>query len=104
MADAELADLIWLFEDEPQAQEDEPWPIGLHTFRLVRGRLAVKFSVDPLAGDAYMSLYADNQEIASVERIRRIERLSIEKSDGYEGLQVTFRGDYLDVSGCRRDR
>jgi hypothetical protein len=93
---AELSDLIWLFEDEPESRQEEPWPIGLHTFRLARGNQAVKFSVDPIAGDAYISLYADDREIASVERIRRIEHLTIEKQDGYEGLQITFRGDYLD--------
>ncbi|MEU0566867.1 hypothetical protein ABZ297_15955 [Nonomuraea sp. NPDC005983] len=30
----ELAELIWLFEDEPQSQyEDVHWPVGLHSFR-----------------------------------------------------------------------
>jgi hypothetical protein len=93
---ARLADLIWLFEDEPQSPDGEPWPIGLHTFRLTRGTQAVRFSVDPLAGDVYLSLYVDDQEIASVERIRRVERLLIDKKDGHEGLQMTFRDGYLD--------
>jgi hypothetical protein len=31
----DLADLIWLFEDEPTASEDDlSWPVGLHSFRV----------------------------------------------------------------------
>ncbi|MET9343706.1 MULTISPECIES: DUF3108 domain-containing protein [unclassified Nonomuraea] len=91
----ELADLIWLFEGDPEPQHDDVgWPIGLHAFHLVRGATAVLFSLDPLAGEAYVSLYADGQEIATVSRLRPLGRLSVE-SDGprYEGLTLWFRDE-----------
>jgi hypothetical protein len=58
----ELADLIWLFEEEPTPQyPDLAWPDGLQSFRLRRGDREVLFSLDPLSGKAYISLYATGQ-------------------------------------------
>ena len=54
---SELADLIWLFEDEPASDCREAWPVGLQSFRLRRADREVLFSLDPLASDAYISLY-----------------------------------------------
>ncbi|MBL7496726.1 hypothetical protein I6A84_44110 [Frankia sp. CNm7] len=62
----DLADLIWLFEDEPTSEIDSPWPVGLHSFRLARGEQEVLFSLDPLPGDAYITLFAAGKEIASL--------------------------------------
>lgn len=90
----ELADLIWLFEDEPTAEE--PWPVGLQSFRLERGEHMVIFSLDPFPGDAYITLHADGHEIASIGRLRRIETLTIVKRDGYEGLELRFVGSKHD--------
>ena len=90
----ELVDLIWLFEDEPKSEDpDLSWPEGLQSFRLCRGDREVLFSVDPLAGDAYISLYVAGQEMAHLGRLRRVETLRITKKDGYEGLVLNFAGD-----------
>lgn len=89
----ELADLIWLFEDEPTAKHpDLAWPDGLQSFRLERGDRTVLFSLDPLAGEAYITLHASEREIASVGRLRKVETLTIVKRDGYEGLELRFVG------------
>jgi hypothetical protein len=89
----DLADLIWLFEDEPTAQfPDVAWPVGLHSFRLRRGDREVLFSIDPTDGDAQISLYVAGQEMTYLRRLRWIERLTIEKKDGYEGLVLYFAG------------
>lgn len=93
----ELADLIWLFEDEPTMQyPDLAWPVGLQSFRLRRGDREVLFSLDPLAGEAYISLYLAGQEMTYLGRLRRIETLRIVKEDGYEGLVLNFAGGKLD--------
>jgi hypothetical protein len=91
----ELADLIWLFEDEPQGEyEDVHWPVGLHSFQLTRGAISVLFSIDPTAGEAYISLYVDGEEITYINRLRRLGRLSVEgERSGYEGLKLWFRED-----------
>lgn len=89
----DLADLIWLFEGEPTGQHaDLHWPVGLHTFRLRRGDHEVLFSLDPFPGDAYVSLYSGGREIAYVGRLRTVERLTIVKRDGCEGLELRFVG------------
>jgi len=93
----ELADLIWLFEDEPIAKyPDSDWPYGLQTFQLQRGDRTVVFSLDPYYGEAYITLHAGGQEIASVDRLRGIERLTIVKRDGREGLELKFTSDKHD--------
>jgi hypothetical protein len=93
----ELADLIWLFEDEPIAKyPDLTWPDGLQSFRLKRGDSTVLFSLDPFAGEAYITLQAGKREIASVGRLRRIEALTIVKRDRYEGLELRFVGSKHD--------
>ena len=89
----DLADLIWLFEDEPTVEfPDVAWPVGLHSFRLRRGDHEVLFSIDPTDGDAQISLYVAGQEMIYLRRLRWIERLTIEKKDGYEGLVLYFTG------------
>lgn len=88
----ELADLIWLFEEEPASDCGEAWPIGLHSFRLRRADREVLFSLDPLAGEAYISLYAAGQEMVSIGRVRRVEKLAVVKREGYEGLELVFIG------------
>lgn len=93
----ELADLIWLFEDEPTAEHpDCAWPVGLQSFQLERGDRTVRFSLDPVAGEAYITLHAGGREIASVDRLRRVETLTIVKRDGYEGLELRFVGNKHD--------
>jgi hypothetical protein len=93
----ELAELIWLFEDEPTPEyPDLGWPAGLHSFRLHRGDREVLFSLDPLAGDAYISLFAGGQEMVQLGRLRRIETLRIVKDDGCEGLVLNFVGGKLE--------
>ena len=92
----ELADLIWLFEDEPASDDGEPWPVGLQSFRLRRGDREVLFSLDPLAGEAYISLYVAGQEMMYLGRLRRIETLTIVNEDGYEGLALNFEGANFD--------
>ena len=88
-----LADLIWLFEDEPTAEyPDCAWPVGLQSFQLERGDRTVIFSLDPFPGDAYITLHAGGQEIASVGKLRTVETLTIVKRDGYEGLELRFVG------------
>lgn len=87
----ELADLIWLFEDEPSPEmPDLHWPNGLQSFRRRRGDREVLFSLDPLAGEAYITLYVDGREVASVGRLRRLETLRVVRRDGYEGLELRF--------------
>ncbi|MGW6503025.1 hypothetical protein [Nonomuraea angiospora] len=92
----ELAELIWLFEDEPQGEDDDVhWPVGLHSFQLTRGAISVLFSIDPAAGEAYISLYANGEEITYIGRLWRLERLSVERErSGYEGLRLWFLEDY----------
>jgi hypothetical protein len=87
---AELADLIWLFEGDPVSGIGERWPIGLQSFRLQRGGLEVLFSLDPLAGEAYISLYVAGQEVVTVGRLRRVEKMTVVKKQGYEGLEMRF--------------
>jgi hypothetical protein len=89
----DLADLIWLFEDEPTVEyPDLAWPVGLHSFRLRRGDREVLFSVDPASGEAQISLYVAGQEMACLGRLRWIETFTIVKKDGYEGLVLHFAG------------
>jgi hypothetical protein len=93
----ELADLIWLFEDEPVPKHPDPgWPVGLHSFRVRRSNREVVFSLDPLAGDAYISLFVEGEEVMQLGRLRRIDTLRIVKNDGYEGLVLSFVGDKLE--------
>lgn len=91
----ELAELIWLFEDEPQGEyEDVHWPVGLHSFQLTRDAISVLFSIDPTAGEAHISLYMDDEEITCIKRLRRLGRLSVERErSGYEGLKLWFPED-----------
>lgn len=71
----DVADLIWLFEDEPTAEDpDLAWPVGLHSFRLRRGDREVLFSLDPAYGEVYISLYVAGQEMTYLGRLRRIVR------------------------------
>jgi hypothetical protein len=89
----ELAELIWLSEDEPSAADpDDHWPVGLHSFRLRRGECEVVFSIAPFPGEAFISLYAGGRELASIGRLRRVETLTVVKRDGYEGLELRFVG------------
>jgi hypothetical protein len=87
----DLADLIWLFEDEPTASEDDlRWPVGLHSFRLRRGDREVVFSLDPMSGEAYVSLFDRDSEVVSLGRLRRLERLTVDKDGEREGLVLRF--------------
>lgn len=94
----ELADLIWLFEDNPTGEdpEDRTWPDGLQSFRLERGDRTVDFSLDAFHGEVYITLYAGGHEIAFVGRLRTIATLHIIKRDGYEGLELMFVGSKHD--------
>jgi hypothetical protein len=93
----DLADLIWLFEDDPTVKyPDLAWPVGLHSFKLRRGDREVLFSVNPDYGDAVISLYVAGQEMTYLGRLRRIETLTIEKRDEYEGLVLNFAGSKLE--------
>ncbi|MFI7641011.1 hypothetical protein [Nonomuraea sp. NPDC049400] len=57
--------------------------------------ISVLFSIDPAAGEAYISLYADGEEITYIRRLRRLGRLSVERGrSGYEGLKLWFSEDY----------
>lgn len=89
----DLADLIWLFEDEPTGEHtDLAWPHGLQSFRLRRGDHEVVFSLDPFPGEAYINLYTAGHKITSLGRLRTVETLTIVKRDGYEGLELRFIG------------
>jgi hypothetical protein len=92
----ELAELIWLFEDEPVSDCGAAWPVGLQSFRLRRADREVLFSLDPLVGDAYITLYMAGQEMVSIGRLRRVEKLTVVKKNGYEGLELIFAGDRHD--------
>jgi hypothetical protein len=93
----ELADLIWLFEDEPTSMdEDLTWPVGLQSFRLRRGSREVLFSLDPTSGEAYLTMFEAGEEVMTIGRIRKLESLTIEKRDEYEGLILHFNCDELD--------
>jgi hypothetical protein len=93
----ELADLIWLFEDEPTSDyPDLAWPAGLQSFRLRRGDREVLFSLDPLSGEACISLYVAGQEMMYLGSLRRVETLTIVKEDGYEGLALNFEDAKFD--------
>jgi hypothetical protein len=92
----DLADLIWLFENQPASDCGEAWPIGLQSFRLRRDDREVLFSLDPVAGEAYVTVYAAGQEIMSLGRLRQIETLTIVKENGYEGLALNFQGARFD--------
>ena len=52
--------------------------------------MRILFSLDPMAGEAYITLYADGQELASVGRLRRLETLRIVRRNGHEGLELRF--------------
>ncbi|MGW1737621.1 hypothetical protein ACWCPQ_02300 [Nocardia sp. NPDC001965] len=93
----ELAELIWLFEAEPTREFDDlEWPVGLFSFRLARGDQAVSFSLDPTAGEAYISLYAGEHEHTRLGRIRRLDRLTVVRGPAdYEGLRL-WPPDYTD--------
>lgn len=87
----ELADLIWLFEDEPTSSyEDLSWPVGLQSFRLRRGSREVLFSLDPTSGEAYVSIFEGGDEVVSLGRLRRLERLTVEKDGDRESLVLRF--------------
>lgn len=87
----ELADLIWLFEDNPTAElEDMSWPVGLHSFRLQRSNREVLFSLDPVSGEAYVTLFEAGDEIVSLGRLRKLEGLTVEKQTGQERLVLRF--------------
>ncbi|MEU0566863.1 hypothetical protein ABZ297_15935 [Nonomuraea sp. NPDC005983] len=46
-----------------------------------------------MAGEAYISLYVDNAELASLGRLRTLDWLSIErKQPDYEGMELWLRG------------
>ncbi|MFC9894967.1 hypothetical protein ACFVMC_14880 [Nocardia sp. NPDC127579] len=94
----DLADLIWLFEDEPTRQFDDlEWPIGLHSFRLTRGAHTVLFSLDPTAGEAYISLRTGEGEHTYLGRLRPVDRIGIDRgSADYEGLRLWFRDSASD--------
>ncbi|NEA27990.1 hypothetical protein [Actinomadura bangladeshensis] len=93
----ELADLIWLFEDEPTSMdEDLTWPVGLQSFRLRRGSREVLFSLDPTSGEAYLTMFEPGEEVMTIGRIRKLKSLTIEKRDEYEGLILHFNSDELD--------
>ncbi|WP_062998504.1 hypothetical protein [Nocardia mikamii] len=86
----DLAELISLFEDAPTTEYDDlDWPVGRHTFRLTRGRITVRFALDPLAGEVAVTLFADEQEVAHLGRIRTVDRLTITRDrSGGEGLRL----------------
>ncbi|GAA4571423.1 hypothetical protein [Planotetraspora kaengkrachanensis] len=87
-------DLIWLFEDDPKPQHDDlDWPIGLHSFRLKRGATEILFSIDPLAGEAFVSLFVDGEEVAILGNLRRPGRLSINRGTDHEGLTLWFEDE-----------
>lgn len=93
----DLADLIWLFEDDPFSEyEDMAWPVGLQSFRLRRGTREVLFSLDPTSGEAYLTMYEAGEETMSIGRLRRLESLTVDKRDEYEGLVLLFASDDLD--------
>jgi hypothetical protein len=47
--------------------------------------------------EAYITLHAGGHEIASVGRLRGVERLTIVRRDGREGLELRFVGDKHDL-------
>ena len=70
----ELADLIWLFEDEPTSDdEDLTWPVGLQSFSLRRGSRGVLFSLDPMSGEAYLTMYEAGGEVMTIGRLRKLQ-------------------------------
>jgi len=87
----ELADLVWLFEDEPTPEfEDLSWPVGLHSFRLRRGTREVVFSLDPTSGEAYLTISDAGGDVVSLGRLRTLEGLTVEKDGAREGLVLRF--------------
>jgi hypothetical protein len=57
---------------------------------LRRGPREILFSLDAVAGEAYITLYVGGQEVASIGRLRRLETLRVIRRDGYEGLELRF--------------
>ncbi|MET8800868.1 hypothetical protein ABZV91_31375 [Nocardia sp. NPDC004568] len=54
----------------------------------------MSFSLDPMAGEAYISLYVDGQGHTHLGRLRRLDRLSVDRGPaGYEGLRLWFSSD-----------
>ncbi|MEV4002608.1 hypothetical protein [Actinomadura sp. NPDC049753] len=97
METPELAELISLFEDEPtSADEDLTWPVGLQSFRLRRGSREVLFSLDPMSGEAYLTMFEGGEEAISLGRLRKLEALTVEKRDEYEGLVLRFNSEEFD--------
>jgi hypothetical protein len=93
----ELADLIWLFEDDPTPEyPDLDWPVGLWSFRLRRNDHEVLFSLDPMSNEAYITMYVAGQEIAHLGRLRQLDTLSIINRPINEGLTLRFVGDKFD--------
>ncbi|MEV0400590.1 hypothetical protein [Actinoallomurus sp. NPDC050550] len=87
----ELADLVWLFEDEPTPEyEDMTWPVGLHSFRLRRGAREVIFSLDPTSGEVYLRISDGGEDVVSLGRLRSLEGLTVEKHGEREGLVLRF--------------
>jgi hypothetical protein len=87
----ELADLVWLFEDEPTPEyEDLSWPVGLHSFRLRRGTREVVLSLDPTSGEAYLTISDGDGQVVSLGRLRTLEGLTVEKDGEREGLVLRF--------------
>ncbi|TDC86310.1 hypothetical protein [Actinomadura sp. 7K507] len=98
METPDLADLIWLFEDEPTSEDaDLAWPVGLQSFRLRRGTREVLFSLDPTSGEAYLTMYEAGEETMALGRLRRLASLTVEKRDEYEGLVLLFTSGDLDA-------
>ncbi|WP_282782535.1 MULTISPECIES: hypothetical protein [unclassified Nocardia] len=99
METPELAELIRLFEGEPDTRYDDlHWPVGLHGFRLTRGVTTVLFSIDPSAAEAYVSLYVDDMEIVHIGRLRRLSHLTVVRDgSGGEGLRLWFRDNDIEL-------
>jgi hypothetical protein len=67
--------------------------VGLQSFRLRRGDREVVFSLDPISGEADVSLFKSGEETVSLGRLRRLERLTVEKDGEREGLVLRFVSD-----------
>lgn len=54
------------------------------------------FSLDPTAGEVYLTISEAGEETMTLGRLRRLQSLAVEKRDDYEGLVLHFSDEDLD--------
>jgi hypothetical protein len=85
-----LAELLWLFEADPEVQFPDPgWPASAATWTTRRGEFVVVCTISPFERCVQIDCDSGGETVVQIRLLDIVELVAIDRSHGIEALVVT---------------